>query len=77
MSDAVTLGSILVLAMSCMCLSFVVALLSATVPFMWWQLLRMYGRIDASEAQAAQAAKDVAQLDDLVDRLCKAANLER
>lgn len=79
MSDATMVmmtGTILTLAVCCALLSLVVAFLSATVPALWWLFLRQSGRVDAVQKDASEAKADVAKLDEVADRLCKAANLE-
>lgn len=70
------IDSVLALALCCTVLSLVVAALSASVPALWFLYLRQAGKLDRAEGRLAAVEKDVGQLDAVVGRLCRAANLE-
>lgn len=54
-----------------------VAILSLSVPAIWWQHLRKSWKDDQRDVKVAELEKAVQELDILVERLCKAASLER
>lgn len=66
---------VVVLAITCAVQSAVIALLCASVPFLWWLHLRSAADVAGAVKDAREARQDVAKLDEMVDKLCKAANL--
>ena len=65
------------LAACCVLQAVIIAILSATVPALWWIHLRRGGRDDVLEDKVRELESDVRVLDELVEKLCRAANLER
>lgn len=81
MMDAATL-----LALAVLVEAIVIAALCASVPALWWVHLRgaakmerlrevTEGKLELARIELAEARADVAKLDDVVDKLCRAANV--
>lgn len=51
------------LALAVLVQAIIIACLAASIPFLWWQL--------------SEVKRDLAAADDLLVRLCKAANLDK
>lgn len=74
------------LAMAVLVQSIVIAVLCASVPALWWVHLRgaaqadrlrdvVEGKLELARIELAEARADVAKLDEVVDKLCRAAGL--
>lgn len=66
--------------------SLVIAVLCASVPALWWVHLRetqkgdrmrdvVEGKLELARIELAEARADMAKLDEVVDKLCRAAGL--
>lgn len=58
-----------VLALTCLVLTLVVAVLAGSVPYLWWQLFDQRRRLDTLR-------QEIADLDEVVARLCGLAGLQ-
>jgi hypothetical protein len=71
MTDPLTMVSAAVVL-----LCLIVAFMSMTIPFLWWTASRISAKMAELERMQAEARRELDQLDEVVDKLARLANIE-